>query len=299
MEKVSAHTVSATTFCLHSSAIRSRIHFFPSAGMTTGPYSITCTFTLFGKGVERKSVAVDGGRLGQPDGIRLEDAFPALRGDISGVFGLQLELSCQQQRVNMLPSQASVELVSPQFSVLFGFPKFTPVDSPSDEAVDTESEKDSEVPPCKQGVGILDSFTTTSLIVINPSKAVVKPNIFKVNNGERSPLHVGTVAAESAVEIPLEESLLRDSQPFECSWGLMRSVPFYIDVPTYSEVQPAHLTAAGVVSGGVIGGGGISGAASHASSPSGSSGGTNYPAPHYYLLYRDPATKRPVSASAL
>lgn len=289
MEKVSAHTVSATTFCLHSSAIRSRIHFFPSAGMTTGPYSITCTFTLFGKGVERKSVAVDGGRLGQPDGIRLEDAFPALRGDISGVFGLQLELSCQQQRVNMLPSQASVELVSSQFSILFGFPKFTPVESALDEGMESEMAQDSEVLRCKQGVGVLDSFTTTSLIVINPSKAVVKPNLFKVQNGERAPLHVGTIAAESAVEIPLEESLLRDSPPFECSWGLMRTVPFYIDTPTYTEVS----TSATATTTGVIG------VPSMSAVPSVGKGDMQHAPVNYFLLYRDPVTKRPVSASAL
>jgi hypothetical protein len=285
MERVSAHTVSATIFCLHSSVMKSRVHFFPAAGVTTGPYSISCTFTLFGKGVEKKSVTVDGGRLGQPDGIRLEDAFPVLRSDASGIFGLTLELSCQQQRVNMLPSQAAIELVSPQSTVLYGLPRFSPTPGTSEEGVEAENTVDAMAP--QQAAVFLDSFTTTSLVVINPNKRVLKPNVYRLVNGVRTPLHVGTVAGESAVEIPLEEIILKESAPFECSWGLMRSELIYLGEPSFSDVSVATtVTPAGTIP---------------ALAPSVVAPGISVEEvqPTYALLYREPVSKRPTSASAL
>lgn len=296
MERVSAHTVSSTTFCLHSPSIKSRVHFFPSAGATTGPYSITCTFTLFGKGIEKRSIAVDGGRLSQPDGIRLEDAFAALRGDSSGIFGLTLELSCQQQRVNMLPSLAAIELVTPQSPIMFGFPRFIPVESAHEggSALSSisgqgvlkgdEDTKSLDHLATKQGLALMDSFGTTSLIVVNPSALVVKPSLYRVLRGERVSLHVGTVAAESAVEIPLEESLLRDSSPFECTYGLLRAEEFFVDRPNYSEIASAHSGAAVTVAPG-----GIKPQAQVSSNEQ----------PQYFLLQRDPTTKRPLSVSAI
>lgn len=298
MERVSAHTVSSTTFCLHSPSIKTRVHFFPSAGATTGPYSITCTFTLFGKGIEKRSIAVDGGRLGQPDGIRLEDAFPALRGDSSGVFGITLELSCQQQRVNMLPSQAVVELVTPQCPLMFGFPRFTPVESAHEgessltsSATSLASKNGEEssgygsVGAAQQGVALMDSFSTTSLIVVNPSPLVLKPALYKLVRGERMPLHVGTVAAESAVEIPLEEALLRESSPFECTHGLLRAEEFFVDRPNYSDVSS---TATGISVNVVPGG----------AKPF-QDGFPGSEQPQYFLLQRDPTSKRPLSVSAI
>jgi hypothetical protein len=265
MEQSVSQSVVATGFCLSSQSIKTRVHFFPFAGAISGPYSIACTFTLFGKGIERKSVTVDGGRLGQPDGIRLEDAFQAVRGEASGIFGLQVSLSCQNHRAMMTASQLSIEVVSPQFNVVYGVPFFLATGQTTDAG------SNDAIPPVPSitreeigsGVALQDSFSTTSIVVVNPSETVVRPNLFRLLDGKRVALHLGTVAPNAAVEMPLEEGLFRSSKPIECGWGLVRAEAIYRGV---SE-EEAALTASSQ--------------------------------PSYFVVYRDPVTKKPVSVSML
>ena len=119
MDRVAPSTVKTVMFCLSTSSIKTRVHFFPTAGSSTSHQPITCVLSLFGKGIEKRAVMLDGGRLNQPDGVRLEEAFPTLRSEASGIFGLEIQLSSQQGRVSLLESQAAIELVSPQSSLLY------------------------------------------------------------------------------------------------------------------------------------------------------------------------------------
>jgi len=133
MQRVVTNSVRSLVFCLSTASIKTRIHFFPSAGAAGGHLPISCLLTLFGKGVEKRSVLLDGGRLNQPDGLRLEDAFPALRGDVSGVFGLEIQLSCSQGRVNLLHSQTAIEFVSSTSSMVYGGAPFSPMTEETDD----------------------------------------------------------------------------------------------------------------------------------------------------------------------
>jgi hypothetical protein len=203
---------------------------------------------------------LDGGRLNQPDGVRLEEAFPTLRNEASGIFGLEMQLSSQQGRVNLLSSQAAIELVSPQTSIMYYSAPFVP---DVDEAVVPEPQGDlsQRLAAARRrsfvGVGVQDAFLTTSLIMINSTNETVRPAIFHGVGEEAQSLPVGTIAPESAMEIPLEESLFKKTTPHECLWGLSRAEKI--------SVGPDSLT------------------------------------PHtaFYVMYRDPVSKRPVSVCAL
>jgi hypothetical protein len=257
MDTVSSNTVRALAFCFSTAAIKSRVHFFPSAGVTSGPYSISCMLTLFGKGVERRSVMLDGGRLGQPDGVRLEDAFPSLRGEASGLFGLEIQLSCSQGRVNLRASQAAVELVSPQFSALYSVAAFRHADE-EPQAVENEEEQSlTHGPSSAMGIAVQESDVTSSLVMINAGAEVVKPELFRKALGREVPIHVGTLAPESSIEVPLDEALFKESSPHECIFGLLRAESLSL------------------------------GARARRSDT------------EYYLVYRNPETKRPISVVAL
>jgi hypothetical protein len=268
MDTGTLNTVRAHAFCLSNASIKTRMHFFPSAGITTGPFSIACTLTLFGKGIERKSVVLDGGRLGQPDGLRLEDAFPVLRGDVAGIFGLEIQLACSQSRVNLLSSQAAIELASPQLAVMFGVEPFSI--APPEAGAESDAGPDALTVP-KRGprtaAGLLDDAFVSSLIVVNETPQQIKPEVFKRQKEGMTPLQVGTVAPECAVEIALDETLFKDSSEKECSWGRLRAEGVYV-IPDAVVPNPGipNATAYGVA---------------------------------YYLMYRDAATKRPVSVCAL
>ena len=247
-------------FCISTPSMKTRVHFFPSAGASTSHHGITCVLSLFGKGIERRSVVLDGGRLNQPDGVRLEDAFPSLRSEASGIFGLELQLSCPQGRLSLLSSQVAIEFVSPQGALLYRGAPFISESEQLEEVgsappPSTLSEVGLEFP--SGGLGIQDSCLVTSLVMVNATGELVRPSVAH-GEGERAvPLQVGTVAPHSAMEIPLDESLFKGSAPKECVWGLSRAEKISV--------------------------------------LSGSRGGDTA----YYLMYRDPVSKRPVSVCAL
>lgn len=249
----------ALVFCISTSTIKTRVHFYPSAGSASGHHAISCLFTLFGKGIEKRSVLLDGGRLNQPDGVRLEDAFPSLRTEASGIFGLEIELSCQQSRLPLQSSLAAVELVSPQSTVMYMSVPFLP----SGESAGGEQKGEGESKlshPRRQsfmGVGLQDAYFSTSLVMVNSSDEVVRPGVFHRSGEDATALQVGTLAAHSAVEIPLEESLFKESSPHECMWGLTRAEKVAVDANSIT------------------------------------------PQTAYYLMYRDTVSKRPLSVCAL
>ena len=260
MDRVGPSTVKTIMFCLSTSSIKTRVHFFPSAVSSTSHQPITCVLSLFGKGIERLSVVLDGGRLNQPDGVRLEDAFPTLRGEASGIFGLEIQLSSQQGRVNLLQSQAAVELVSSQSSLLYSSAPFVgdaETLSGALESGDIVARLHATRRKSFVGIGMQDSFLTTSLIMINATEETVRPSIFHGVGEEAQSLPVGNITPESAMEIPLDESLFKMSTPHESLWGLSRAEKI--------SISPDSLS----------------------------------PNTAFYVMHRDPVSKRPVSVCAL
>lgn len=259
MDKATSSPVTTVMFCISTSSIRTRVHFFPTAGASTGHHAVTCVLSLFGKGIERRSVALDGGRLNQPDGVRLEDAFPTLRGEASGVFGLQIHLSAPQGRVNLLSSQVAVEFVSPQGSILYRSAPFSldVEEGGSPVAASLSARLSANQRRSFVGVGVQDSYLATSLVMINATEEIVRPSVYHGVGEEAESLAVGTISPLSAMEIPLEEALFKSATPHECLWGLSRAEKVSID--------PDSLA----------------------------------PQTAYYLMYRDPVSKRPISVCAL
>lgn len=255
MERGVANSVRTLAFCLSTPTIRTRIHFFPSAGSVGGAAGVNCTLKLFGKGVETRAVLLDGGRIGQPDGVRLEDAFPSARSEASGIVGLEITLECPQGRVNMLSSHATLEFISPQSSMAYGSAPFRACAEGGQGSVTERliaARRRGRV-----GVGVQDGGVTTSLVVINASPETLRPDLLHTVGAQDVPLPVGTVSPDSVVEIPLDESLFKGCEAYECLWG---------------EVRAAKIA---------LGEGAMDGDAA------------------YYLVYREPSTKRPVSVCAL
>lgn len=216
MERGSANTVVTRAFCITTPAIRSRVHFFPSAGTTAGHYPVSCEVTLFGKGIERRSVRLEGGRLNQPDGIRLEDAFPALDQETSGMCGIEVVFECSQARLNLCNSRLVVEVVSPQFSLAYSAVAFSPIIEPIDEsAAATTDVIDDEM----IAIAIQDGRMLPSLIVVNPTEELLRPDLVRSVPEGQAALSLGTVAPQSVVEFPLDESLCKNAPHHETLWG--------------------------------------------------------------------------------
>lgn len=188
-------------FGFSNSVTRTVVHFFPSAGNVTAPYPAQCKLSIFGAGLDRRSVVLDGARFSQPDGVKLDLAFPALQEGFSGPFGLEVEITTSQPRQDLWCSFCVVELVSASPSV-----RYLP------RQVCTEGED-----LCIARVGLMkrDAFSNSSVIVVNGSSALFKPSL--------SGLSVEGVPPGTATEVESGESFYKDVEPLECSWGLCRA----------------------------------------------------------------------------
>ena len=216
MDRIIANSVSTRAFCVMTSAIRSRVHFFPTAGTTAGHYPVSCHISLFGKGIERRSVVLEGGRLNQPDGIRLEDAFPSLANEGSGMYGIEVALECPQARLDLRNSRVVIEMVSPEFSLSYGAAAFRGSAESTKEGLDSEVSLPSER---LSGIAVEDGSLVPSLVIVNSTFDLIRPDLRHVLTGAESPLHIGTVGPESAVEFALDESLCKGAQSHETLWG--------------------------------------------------------------------------------
>ena len=98
------------TFGVSGAVTRTAIHFFPASLGSGAPYPAQCHLSLL-VGQVRKSVQLDGARLGQPDGLWVEDAFPVLR-EQGGLFGLEITVATSQPRVEVGASSGVMALAS-------------------------------------------------------------------------------------------------------------------------------------------------------------------------------------------
>jgi hypothetical protein len=224
------------TFGLSNAISRTIIHFFPSAQVTSAPYPVIFKLRVFGKDIVSKSIALEGGRLGQPDGVRLEDAFPHLADGTSGIIGLHVELSTSQPRIDLSTSHIVIELVSSAQSV-----RFSPRQMKAHDRKLTLSNENKL--PCYAIAGINDAFFVSSLAVINyadkpfvPKLISPRPSTLATVSEPPDITEIGfdAVAAGNAQEFSLHEGMFTDVVPQEMTWGLIRSRVFEVsgDVPS-------------------------------------------------------------------
>lgn len=204
-------TVKWISFCLANSLTRTVVHFFPSAGGVTAPYPATCKISLFGQNYDSKSVTLEGAKLSQPDGVRLDQIFEPLKEGVVGFFGLEVAITSSQQRVDLSASDCVIELSARGHSTRFRPIRWT-------EREDSFSEN-------REGLILKDSFNTTSLILVNPTDTPLAPQTF-VRDPEKQEnfnlLSNSPVGPMSVVEVDLDETYLSKLSPQTASWGLCR-----------------------------------------------------------------------------
>jgi hypothetical protein len=264
-------TIKWLSFGLSNALTRTTVHFFPSAGSITAPYPATYKLSIFGGNeIEEKRVVLEGARLSQPDGVRVEDVFPALASQNAGIYALVIEVTGSESRVDVQPSQCIVELASKG-----GSARFIPrrMVAASALAVDSKSapsaRPQTSVKPAATGGGVTggadvaasaegvalrsyggrartalirDCFHQSSLIFINSGATQWNPQL-RVLDGTGVPCQGLLSLATSAImkphsvrELSSETELSEGSSvPVEISeqsWGLVRSLRIEIEQPS-------------------------------------------------------------------
>lgn len=211
-------TVSWLGFGICSSLTRTMVHFFPSAGGVSAPYQSSCQISVFSSAMEPKSALLDGVRLSQPDGIRLEEAFPALQPGGGGLFGVHIKIATNQPRVELQKSLCFIEVVNQ-----FNSARFAPY---------LERAASAEPASPRGGAAIKDAFHTTTCVIVNGSDKNETVSLLASGIGNEPVRTAATreVPSGGVIEVDLDAAqLFTQAQPVEQSWGLVRSQSVFLN----------------------------------------------------------------------
>jgi hypothetical protein len=220
-------TIRWTAFGLSNSMTRTIVHFLPCGGDTTAPYPANCTLQVFGLGnggTKRvlDQVVLEGARIGQPDGVRLDQAFAELHEGCEGFFGLTIDLSTIQPRIDLSTSSCIIEFWSRANSVRF---RPQPVSVSGGSNLAEPGFSLARAAERRRAAGILalkDSFNSCSLLAVNDSDAMRK-TAFQMEPGIPDEAGAQEVGPRSTLEIPLDNGLFSKVPSSEASWGFVQA----------------------------------------------------------------------------
>lgn len=207
-------SISWTAFAVNNSLTKTVVHFLPSATASNAPYPVNFSLVVWAKDFEKR-ITLDGGRLGQPDGVRLDDVFPDLNDLSVGLLGVEIELSAAQPRIDISSSACVVEIISAGNSVRYYASDSCGKDKKSAGAT----------------LAIKDAYSNSSLIFLNPSSSQLQPEVRSLkNDGQSIRIEMPGIEARSVVEHSFDEQFFMQSDVHECSWGLFRARPVSLEL---------------------------------------------------------------------
>jgi len=231
-------------FGLSNKQTKTLVHFFPSAGSITAPYPVNCKLSIFGHWEGKKSLTIEGARLSQADGIRVEEVFPDYLGGAEshqGIYGLEIELSVFQPGIDISASSCIVEMQSRASTASYRAAPLSQSNSSAtlEEKKSRKASEESSIDDEKEELSIAnflsvhDAYQTTSLIMLNSGNEKFIPGFFeqsaKHDEEILSPLrHSFELAPVSLLEHRLKIEDFSEVEPVECSFGLFRAKQMYV-----------------------------------------------------------------------
>lgn len=226
--------VSWLGFGISSAVTKTFLHFLPAAAGVGAPYPVELKVSVGGSSLPRRSLTVDGARLGHPDGFRLEEAVPALGQHVSGLYLLEVELLPSQQRVDLSNSCIITEIQYQQAAVRY-LPRRINPPSVVQSAAANDNQMvatggamsrgifNPDVPP-STGFTLRDPTLFASLVVLNSSSETITTRIFST----RSSNSVGnlTLAPDSLKEMDLSDLGLNRPTKLDSTWGAIEVETF-------------------------------------------------------------------------
>lgn len=188
-------------FGLSHSLARTVVHFFPSSNVVTAPYPVNTKIQVFSTGAGDHSVILEGARLHQPDGVRMEAAFPTLAQG-TGTYAVLVEITGTSQRIDLTASQCIVEIVTANGKIRY-------------RPTEVSSKATSENPI--SAITYSDAFVKSSLVFVNTSHKALEVS------GLDSQTYV--IAASGVTECPLSANFFDSGVSYQSERDVHYSAP--------------------------------------------------------------------------
>lgn len=192
------------SFAQSDSLTRAVLHILPTTRGGIAAQPVMCTIQLFGDRSDSAEVSIDGMRLNQPDGIRLDEAFPRLKEGGNSLVGIAVNLEPTQQKGDLRNSICTMEILSRGQTVRFPMPLRE------------------DVLNRRQSIPVVaDRTTQTSLIFANQGSRYAEIQVIPVSEKGKSPAHPMniSIAPHSVSEYSLSGLGSQAGTQFSCSWG--------------------------------------------------------------------------------
>lgn len=197
-------------FAALDNMMRTIVHFYPAPRGGVAPYPVSCSIAICSPTIERDAVELDGARLNQPDGVRLEDAFPQLKDSTSGLIGIEITMMPSQQRADVSGSSCIIELTGRDRSVMY-HPRCV------------------EGQPAKIAAQVVmrDALLKSSAVVVQMAgeSREIEFDIASrdIESGEvRQRAVPSVIGAHQAQEFQLPADVFDRAPVQECGWGMLR-----------------------------------------------------------------------------
>ena len=259
--------VSWLGFGIASTVTKSFMHFLPAAAGIGAPYPVDLKVTVGGSALPRRTLTVEGARLGHPDGFRLEEAVPALNQQVSGMYLLQVDLAPSQQRVDLSTSGIIIELQYQQGAVRY-LPRRinSHIEGGKAKSLSGESQTSGTLGSImargvfnpdagiSTGFALRDPTLFASIVILNSTASPIVARIYSSRMEES----VGTVtiAPDSVKECDLVELGLTRATKLDCTWGAVEVEAFRVSFenpPQLAEENPSNLDAESKASQAILG----------------------------------------------
>jgi hypothetical protein len=196
------------------------VHFLPATPGAATPYPVEVSVSVFGRGLPRKRISLEGARLFHPDGIKVEDIFALQEVDSENAVGFQLEIFAAQQRSDVSASQCLVQFGSEAGPVMFSpVKKLIKSDPQSGAILPDNTEQFAPINALK------DAVLAPSLFIVNTTINEYRPEVFykDLPQVDSSLVPLGQVMNSSVLERRLDGTIFGEPAARELSWGNVRS----------------------------------------------------------------------------
>ena len=209
------------SFAQSDSLHRSLVHILPTTRGGIAAQPVACVLQLFADRPDVTEISIDGMRLNQPDGIRLDEAFPRLREGGNSLVGISIVLESVQQKGDLRNSECAVEIVSRGRSIQF------PMIACSDQA---------GMP--RPLMAINDSLTQSSVIFVNQGTSYAEVRLAHSTDSNGLAMCVSLTPHSVSEYVLKPQGASLGDNSYNCGWGT-------VQVSRMSLVEPLSADVAG------------------------------------------------------